>query len=266
VRGRAGEQRPLLRSLEETHGLPAPAMAAAAPARGSSGRRTRLFGGAVSVVAHLSILVALLAAWRYSPKPADPEPMTVALVGPLSPAPEPTPPAAPQQAPERPPPPRNIIRPTHARNVVNPLPTDDDPTADTAPDLSEGDLAGAATAGSGSGGGACNMVQWLQNALRKDALVQNAVSGAHRGKAMMVWNGDWVRSAEQDGKGLAAVREAIIWEVAFAPAACRAEPVHGLVLISLGDAQGAARLVVGSGTWRWTDLLAPRAGVPTPSL
>jgi hypothetical protein len=83
--------------------------------------------------------------------------------------------------------------------------------------------------------------------------------GASR-KALLVWNGAWVRSHGQDGNGLAALREAIMWEVAFAPGVCRAEAMHGLVLISLSDAPGSARLVVGAGQWRWSDLLGVRGG------
>ena len=69
----------------------------------------------------------------------------------------------------------------------------------------------------------------------------------------MLWNGDWVRSGAQDGKGLSAVREAIIWELAFTPEACRNKPVHGLVLLSLQD--GGTRFAIGTGDWRWSDLL-----------
>ena len=108
------------------------------------------------------------------------------------------------------------------------------------------------------------MARRLQAALRKDARVQAAVAEAGRvpGEALFVWNGDWIRSRGQDGAGLAAVREAILWEVAFAPAACRAEPVHGLVLVSMADVPGAARLVLGAADWRWSDLLHPRRGAP----
>src|SRR5665213_4089403 len=101
------------------------------------------------------------------------------------------------------------------------------------------------------------MVRRLQAALRRDARIQAAVAEAHRGSgsapAVLVWNGDWIRSGLEDGKGLAGVRQAIMVEVAFAPAACRAEPMHGLVLISLNDGPGAARLALGSGAWRWSD-------------
>src|SRR5690606_3152694 len=84
-------------------------------------------------------------------------------------------------------------------------------------EVGDGDLAGATTAGSGGGGGACNMTQRLQAALRKDRRVRAAVAEVNRGKALLIWDGDWVRHPAQDGHGLAAVREAIMWEVGFAP-------------------------------------------------
>jgi hypothetical protein len=87
-------------------------------------------------------------------------------------------------------------------------------------------------------------------------LVRIAVANADRsGKAVMLWNGDWVRSGEQDGKGLSGVREAIMWELAFAPAACRNKRVQGLVLLSLAD---GTRFAIGAGDWRWSDLLGVR--------
>ena len=107
------------------------------------------------------------------------------------------------------------------------------------------------------------MVRRLQDALRRDPRVIDAVQRAHRaaggrGAAIMVWNGDWVRSGAEDGKGLASVRQAIAVEVAFAPEACRSEPVRGMVLISLTDAPGAAKLALGVGRWRWSDLTFAR--------
>jgi hypothetical protein len=129
---------------------------------------------------------------------------------------------------------------------------------DTSDLLSESQIAGAAVAGQGGGGGECDMAQAVQRALRRDPMVRTAVEDAHRlGKAVMLWNGDWVRSGEQDGKGLSAVREAITWEVAFAPEACRNMRVHGLVLLSLAD--GRTRFALGQhNEWRWSDLLGRR--------
>ena len=148
------------------------------------------------------------------------------------------------------------------------------------PTVGEAQLAGALPAGAGSGGGAggaggaggggggsgdgggCDMVRELQNALRGDADVRAAIASAHSaagpGRALLVWDGDWRQTPGQSGKGLAGVRQAIALEVAFAPQACRRETMRGLVLITMSDAPGAARVVLGTGSWRWNDLLRQR--------
>jgi hypothetical protein len=91
--------------------------------------------------------------------------------------------------------------------------------------------------------------------------VRTAVLQADRqGMAILMWNGDWVRSGAQDGKGLSAVRQAIMWEVGFSPAACRNAPMHGTVLLSLAD--GGTRFAIGAGAWRWSDLLGLRKVAP----
>jgi hypothetical protein len=100
------------------------------------------------------------------------------------------------------------------------------------------------------------MARRLQAALRKDPRVRTALTEAGAGRPLRVWNGDWVRHPGQEGNGLAAVREAIIWEVGFAPEPCRREPVQGLVLLSLADGPGSPRIVMGAGAWRWSDLLS----------
>jgi hypothetical protein len=106
------------------------------------------------------------------------------------------------------------------------------------------------------------MVRRLQAALRGDAAIQATLAQAHRsgaaGAPILVWNGDWVRRDDQDGKGLAGVRQAIAVEVAFAPKPCRNQPMRGLVLLSLNDRPGAPRIVLGAGAWRWSDLLFAR--------
>lgn len=229
---------------------------------------------AVSLAAHAAIGVALVAAWSTLPVQPDQAPIAVSLV------------EAPRVIPPPPAPPAVTVKPAKvaakssaavpspepepAPIVARPSPAP--PQADLPPaatsaarghgvGLSDSDLAGAssADAGDGGGGGACHMAQRVQAALRRDALVQAAVAEAGRDgetRAIMVWNGDWVQSPSQDGKGLAAVREAIMWEIAFAPEACRAERMRGLVLLSLNGTLGVPRLAVGAGDWRWSDLLA----------
>jgi len=213
-----------------------------------------------SLVGHLAVLFGMASAFLIPPKPYEPEPMRVELVQLRPPADRPAPPAPAPPSPAKPPP-RAIVKPARVRAQVVPIPAGE--VASLAAGVTDGQLASAAVAGSGPPGGACDMARRLQAALRKDQLVQTALADATRaegvsGRALLVWNGDWVRSRGQEGEGLAAVREAIMWEVAFAPAACRAEPVHGLVLFKMND--GSGRLVMGGGDWRWQDLLGPRGG------
>jgi hypothetical protein len=228
---------------------------------------------AVSAAAHLGVAAAILMARDQTPQYAHVDPPFVRLVA-WTPPPPPKPPAKvpdPSPSPEQPkhaakvtpPVQRSIARVSRAPTIDDFLPVT--PAAKTSTvqsqgELTDADLAGASTSGSGSGGGGeCNMARRIENALRKDGLVQAAVAEASgSSKAIMVWNGDWVQSHSEDGKGLAAVREAIIWEIAFAPAACRAQAMHGLMLLSLRDSSGTARLALGHGDWRWSDLLALR--------
>lgn len=239
-------------------------VAGVAQARRRSARRRRGFAAALSVVGgHALILFAFISGHVDPPLTLAPETIPVEMVG-APPAPDvAAPPTPAPPSPVQPPPPKALARRTPTRPDVKPLPAGEGKAADEGVQLSDAQVASAATAGAGGAGGACDMARRLQTALRKDPMIQAAVADAHRaqaGKALFVWNGDWIRSRGQDGNGLAAVREAIMWEVAFAPQACRAEPVHGLILVSLNDAPGAARLVLGSDEWRWSDLLHPRPG------
>jgi hypothetical protein len=182
-----------------------------------------------------------------------------AAADPAAPEPEPapTPEPVPEPTPEPKPAPKPEPRPAPADAVTR--------APDTSDLLSESQLVGAVRAGDeglgggggGNGGGGCDTARILQRALRRDPLVRTAVMDADRsGKAVMLWNGDWVRSGEQDGKGLSGVREAIIWELAFAPEACRTKRMQGMVLLSLAD---GTRFAIGAGDWRWSDLLGVRA-------
>jgi hypothetical protein len=239
----------------------------------------------VSLAGHVLIALALLSA-RIDPPPIPPvEPITVSLVEPPPPPPPPpdpppkpsTPAAAAAPAPAKPPPRSPLRPPLKPPPNVEPLPTSEEPVPEPVLAWGAGELAGAATAGRGAGGGGnggsgggCDMVRLLQDALRKNPRVQAAIKQAHpevvaAGKAIVVWNGDWVRSPGQAGKGFAGVRELMIVEIAFAPEACRADPVHGLVLISLSDAPDAARIALGTRTWRWSDLVFARGTRPSAS-
>jgi hypothetical protein len=206
----------------------------------------------VSAAAHLAVFAALL--WPRAVPPARlVKPSDSLLMVSLAPVPKPPgPPDAPK------------VETTETSQAAPPRRVSPDPDPEppmppsTADLMSESQLAGAISVGEGGGGGGgCDTARAVQRALRRDPLVRTSVEQADRiGKAIMLWDGDWVRSGAQDGKGLSAVREAIIWEVAFAPEACRSEQVHGVVVLSLAD--GNTRFAIGSNAWRWSDLLGMR--------
>lgn len=222
-------------------------------------RRNRWLAGAITVGAHIAVFAALF--WPHAAPPRAPEPAAIELS--LIDTPKPMPPVPPEPdkfdtgasviAPDPKPPTIHL----QAQSVTQARVSDD--MSDV---LSDAELAGAAAVGEGGDpGGACDMGRLVQRALRRDPLVRTAAQNANRlGKAIMLWNGDWVRTGGEDGKGLSAVREAIMWEVGFAPQACRDTPVHGVVLLSLQD--GSTRFAVGSSAWRWSDLLGVRRTPP----
>ncbi len=204
----------------------------------------------VSLAIHGVLITALLLAWAEPPTVPEAPAITVALVDGASLVPVPAP-APSKAAPAKPAPKRNQIRQTTHVARASVLTASAAHAVDFGPGLSDSQIAGAASADSGPPGGLCNMAQRVQTALRKDPLVQSALVGAG-GRALMVWDGSWVRAHGEDGNGLAALREAVMWEIAFSPEACRAQRMHGLVLFSLG---GGARVAVGTGDWRWSDMV-----------
>jgi hypothetical protein len=233
--------------------------------------RRRLLHLATSLAVHGFFLWAVLAS-QFQPAPVpEPAPIMVELI-PL-PAPPPIPPPPPAPPTSNPTPEPAPADPPKRRAVARPTPRPPPPTMevlaagkDIKPqagvELSESDVVGATTSASGAGAGSCNMARWLEGQLRKDRHVQAAMAQAYQGRPILVWNGSWVRHPGQEGAGLAAVREILMWEIAFAPEACRSKPVRGLILLSLNDAPGGARVAFGTSEWRWSDLLIARGGAP----
>jgi len=220
---------------------------------GKRGRRVGAWGFALA--AHGAVFLAMASAWPAARAAFDPQPIAISLVT-LAPPTKPPPPtpvaaASAHAAPAKVAPARALARAV-VTTATKTLPAAAVSAADAG--VSDADLAGAETADSGDAAGRpCNMTRRVQEALRKDPLVRTAVTGLG-GRAVKVWDGDWVWLQGEDGKGLTAVRQAMMWEIAFAPPACRAQPMHGLVVIA--PATGT-RIVVGLNAWRWSDLLTP---------
>ena len=239
------------------------------------GRRSPKLAVALSLLIHGLALFALVSAAPHAAQPARSDPVLIVSLAAASHMPRISPrltpaltdvhpTAAPTQSKTAAAPPRTSSRPVSpVRTALRPAAFGRGVLANT--DAIDGaELAGATAAGSGSVGD-CDIAARLQAVLRRDRLVQAelahiAVSGA---RALRIWNGDWVAHPGQDGHGLAAVREAILWEVGFSPPHCRRESVHGLVLLVVPVETGEElSLALGKVDWRWSDLLGLGAAQP----
>ena len=203
-----------------------------------------------SLGVHGLIAAALFAGWQtYRPAP-EPEVTELSLVPLATLFPAPTPPKASPAPKKAPPPSERVLRKVALRSspIVQDKPAQHQ--VNFGPGLSDTALSGAAEAGSGEGGGACKMAARLQASLLKDTIAQEALANLN-GRAIMVWNGAWVRFDGEDGNGLSAVREAVMWDIAFAPKACQDEQMHGLVVLKAGR----GRIALGGPAWRWGDLV-----------
>lgn len=259
------------------------------PRRRSGWGRAALIASLVSVV-QIGLLV--MAGWRVA-LPEDPAPLPIEVrLEPPRRAPQPRPgpapegeenadapaptveAAAPQPAPQPPrAAPRPSISPPPPETPVlavapGPIGPPDLPILDGAQlagVLRSGGGANDSGAGQGGGGpggrgGDCDMVARLERALAADADIRAAVAASFAGRggasdAVLVWDGDWLQSPGQAGKGLAGVRQAIAVEVAFAPRACRDQVVRGAVVLAAAPDPDAPRLALRAGVWRWRDLL-----------
>lgn len=117
-----------------------------------------------------------------------------------------------------------------------------------------------AAAANGASGQACQLTQWLQQALQADPQVQVALAVIPRparslSNALMLWDGGWIDSQPRAASGVAIIRAAVISGIRSAPEACRTELVRGPELMTLTSGLDTTVVAIGSGEWRWGDLL-----------
>ena len=118
------------------------------------------------------------------------------------------------------------------------------------------------TAATSALGEACHLSEWLRLALQEDPQVQAALVAVPRparsiANALMLWDGDWVEPRMQNGQSVATIRAALMAGIRAAPQACQDEAVRGPELLTLTEGASVTILAVGSGAWRWADLLEP---------
>lgn len=167
-------------------------------------------------------------------------------VQPGPPAPKVQTPKPRQPQPVPPQPPEPVIVPP----PVVPLPA---PSAMVAALLEQSDEAAQ--------GGACDLTEPVRAALEENAEVQASLPRIPRAhlsvaNAIMVWNVDWVLSDDRlDAKILDSIRDVVAGTIAAASSECRLQPQGGPRLIILPGQTGNIVLALGSGQWRWQDML-----------
>lgn len=122
----------------------------------------------------------------------------------------------------------------------------------------------AAPAISGAAGG-CALTDQLRAAILADPASMAELASLPPdvrtdADAVMLWNGQWFDAGPQSGAGaIPPLRELVEKLVATAPAECREMTWTGPQFIAIAQGQRFTMLVVGSGQWRWRDLLGSSA-------
>ncbi len=185
---------------------------------------------------HAIVLVALLA--RRTPPPPKPpsvEAMVLRMI------------AARLHAPVAPPPPPDVRDAVVAQ--LAPVP----PTfviAETAPPIKAWPS------------GTCSPLDAIGRALAADPRARAAIADAPPGVrseagAIALWNGEWAATAATAAAPLASLRELVERTLAAAPKDCLDTTETGPRLVPVRDTARPTLIVLGSGVWRWRDLILP---------
>jgi hypothetical protein len=234
--------------------------------RGALKPSRRYLIAALSLAAHAGLIAVLIRA-PTPHMPSDLGEVNVALVDGPSLAPMATPPHAAASAPAKPvrDRPRPVPPPDVVPQYVKVVPPADPQWLERDPSQDPVGLSVAASAASGQD---CQVAAWLQQALQANGEVQAALAAVPRAdrsvaNALMLWDARWVAQSPSAVAGVSVVRAALAAGVRAAPDRCRMAVVRGPELITVADATGTTLLAIGSGEWRWADLLADDDPAPT---
>lgn len=114
---------------------------------------------------------------------------------------------------------------------------------------------------SAANGGACDLTAPVQAALQSSVAVRASLPLIPPDKrsvanAIMLWKVAWLAEDQQlDATAIAAIQGVVTETVAAATPECRLQPQAGPRLLLLPGAGDTVVLAVGSGQWRWQDLL-----------
>ena len=165
-------------------------------------------------------------------------------------------------------------RPIATARVVEPLPMPAVPIVLPSP-LPAASAAGETEPSGDAGSSGCHLSDDTATAIRQDPAAMAELAALPPGlrtqaDAVMIWNGRWLGDNGSPSlmpyvppfvPGLQRVVSALI---AGAPAECRDAVETGPVFLAIPETGRTTMLVIGSGSWRWADLLSP-ADEPLPT-
>jgi hypothetical protein len=225
-------------------------------------RRRQIAALAVSCAINVGLIVVLETPMTGS-SPAVPsegaaDAVEATLVGPPAPASA----SSPGKAPNPAPPPAITTDAAPPMDDLAPRPDPAPAGTGEAPPLPPADQAVLADFMPSSGGNdpdrPCDLAGALATDLGADPAARLALGrlppeSRSVANAVMMWDGDWPSDTRQGPKAL--LRAMIQREIAAARPACRDEANTGPRLFLASGAGGAVAVALGSGDWRWSDLL-----------
>ena len=142
------------------------------------------------------------------------------------------------------------------------------PRLDQEPDpATTGDSAIVGTPGlPGAPGVECPLAGVLRQVLEQDPAVQASlarIGPEHRSVAgaVMLWNGVWTDPERIGGTAtIDSVRTVVATGLDAAAEACRTQVISGPIFLPVASRSGTLVLALGSGEWRWADLLEASLG------
>jgi hypothetical protein len=111
-------------------------------------------------------------------------------------------------------------------------------------------------------GTACDLAETLRRTVQDDPLLGASVDSIAPearsvANAVMLWDGAWVDVEEASSQAaILTLRSALMERIRTAPPECVMEEVTGPRFITFAGAADTTMLVLGSGTWRWAQLLS----------
>lgn len=196
----------------------------------------------VTIAIHLGLFALLLMPTAVKPRPV---PRTLAVFD-VSASTAPAPLKVAQPEPVVPAPVKPIIVPP----PFIPLPT-----------LNETVVALPDQANAAAAGGACDLTEPVRAALQANENVVASLPDIPRDKlsvanAIMIWKVQWLADdSALDSIAVAMIRDVVAGTIAAATPECRLQPQIGPRLLLLAGTGDTVVLAVGSGEWRWQDLL-----------